>query len=218
MPADRSASCRKSTARCDRLAALSAPAKRPGGRSAKIRRTVLDAALDELVERGYEGLSLSSISRRAEVDRVTLYRRWGTVDAILADALGDVGPSSVGELPDTGSFRGDLRLLLETAAVALATPRTFAITRALNAATAPELSRIRSEVWTQRETVLGEIIGRAVDRGETQAPHFSLERLADILFGASQFRLVVRRADPHPADLDHYVELLSVLVLGEPVG
>ena len=193
---------------------MSEPAKRPGGRSAKIRRTVLDAALDELVDRGYEGLSLSSISRRAEVDRVTLYRRWGTVDAILADALGDVGPSSVSELPDTGSFRGDLRLLLQTAAAAFATPQTFAITRALNVATAPELSRIRSEVWAQREAVLGEIIGRAVDRGEIQAPQFPLERLADVLFGASQFRLMVRRVDAHPDDVDHYVDLLSALVLG----
>src|SRR6266511_5046821 len=83
------------------------PARRPGGRSARVRSDAIAATLAELAERGYAALSLESIARRAGVHKTTLYRRWGTREELVLEAM----LARAGEhisVPDTGSLRGDL--------------------------------------------------------------------------------------------------------------
>ena len=43
---------------------------RPGGRTARVRESVLRAAGDALVEQGFDGLDLADVARRAEVGDV----------------------------------------------------------------------------------------------------------------------------------------------------
>jgi len=70
---------------------------------------VLRAAGDALAERGFVNLDLGDLARRAEVGRTTVYRRWGTVTAVLTDLLLEMAVESVPRA-DTGSLEGDLRV------------------------------------------------------------------------------------------------------------
>lgn len=83
------------------------PLERPGGRTARVRRAVLDAAAGMLTEQGFHRLDLAEVARRAEVGKTTVYRRWGTVPALVTDLLSDMAEQSVPR-SDTGSLAGDL--------------------------------------------------------------------------------------------------------------
>ena len=86
--------------------------RRPGGRSARIRQAVLDAAFAELGEKGYGGLSIEAVALRSGVAKTTVYRRWPTRDELVADAL-DSRSDRNEPVPDTGSLRGDLKEFCE---------------------------------------------------------------------------------------------------------
>jgi AcrR family transcriptional regulator len=92
-----------------RLARYGRGVERPGGRTARVRASVLRAAGDALAERGFVNLDLGDLARRAEVGRTTVYRRWGTVTAVLTDLLLEMAVESVPRA-DTGSLEGDLRV------------------------------------------------------------------------------------------------------------
>lgn len=48
---------------------------------------ILDAAVDLLIERGPAGASIEAIARRAEVAKLTVYRRWKSREELLMAAL-----------------------------------------------------------------------------------------------------------------------------------
>ncbi|OBB21293.1 TetR family transcriptional regulator [Mycolicibacterium setense] len=83
-------------------------AERPGGRTAAVREAVLRATADLLIEAGLAGLELTAVAERAGVGKSTVYRRWGSVPALVADLLADMAEQSTPRA-DTGSLRGDLR-------------------------------------------------------------------------------------------------------------
>src|SRR5690349_18554003 len=83
------------------------PGRRPGGRTARVREAVLDATLAELAGRGYAGLTVEGVAARSGVHKTTVYRRWGGVEGLIADAL-DRGSRLPWPVPDTGTVRGDL--------------------------------------------------------------------------------------------------------------
>lgn len=106
---------------------------RPGGRTARVRAAVLRAAGDVLAEEGFAHLDLADVARRAGVGKTTVYRRWGTVTALVADLLGDMAEQSLPRA-DTGSVLGDLRANADLVRRTLADPRQGALFRAVIAA------------------------------------------------------------------------------------
>lgn len=108
-------------------------AVRPGGRTARVREAVLEAAADTLAERGFDGLDLGEIARIAGVGKTTLYRRWGTSGALAADLLHDMAERSLprsrnGDIDQ--DLRDNARLVLKT----LTDPRQGRLFKALIAA------------------------------------------------------------------------------------
>jgi len=89
---------------------------RPGGRTARVRTAVLRAAGDVLAEQGVDRLDLADVARRAEVGKTTVYRRWGSVTALVADLLVDMADQSLPR-QETGSLLGDLRGRVEAIAL-----------------------------------------------------------------------------------------------------
>src|SRR5580658_8453688 len=75
--------------------------RRPGGRSARNRAAVLDAAVELLAEASYDDLSMENIAARAGVHKTTVYRRWPTKADLVADAI-RARSQAVVPLPDTG--------------------------------------------------------------------------------------------------------------------
>jgi AcrR family transcriptional regulator len=108
---------------------------RPGGRTARVRAAVLRAAGDVLAEQGFDRLDLAEVARRAEVGKTTVYRRWGTVTALVADLLADMAEQSLPRTR-TGSVRDDLRANASLVQRTLADTRQGALFRAVIAAAA----------------------------------------------------------------------------------
>lgn len=140
---------------------------RPGGRTARVRAAVLDAAGDALAEQGFAHLDLADVARRAEVGRTTVYRRWGTVTGLVADLLTDMAESSLPR-SETGSLLGDLTANARLVQRTLADPRQGALFRAVIAAATcePRTAEALHRFYDVRVREWAPCVRQAVDRGE----------------------------------------------------
>jgi AcrR family transcriptional regulator len=62
---------------------------RPGGRTARTRAAVLQAVIDELTENGYADTTVERVAARAGIAKTTIYRRWRSLDRLLADLMAE---------------------------------------------------------------------------------------------------------------------------------
>ena len=168
--------------------------RRPGGRTARVSEPILNATLDELAEAGYAALTLDRVAVRAGVHRATVYRRWASKDALVADAVITAAARDVPQ-PDTGSLRGDLRELTHAIVANLTSPISRALLRTLvsESGRAPGIEAVATAFWEHRFALATEVVRRGVKRGELSPetdPEFLIETLVAPLFA---------RADHHEA-------------------
>jgi len=138
-----------------------------GGRSARVRRAVLKAVLDELSESGYRGLSVEAVARRAGVHKTTVYRQWPDLERLVADAVMERSSEEL-PVPDTGALRSDLVALATAIAGQLNQPHVAALIRML-VAEGPRLPTFRETArafWTARFERTAGVVRRAIERGE----------------------------------------------------
>ncbi|ART68629.1 TetR family transcriptional regulator [Mycobacterium dioxanotrophicus] len=145
-------------------------AERPGGRTAAVRDAVLSATADLLIEAGLEGLELTAVAERAGVGKSTVYRRWGTAPALVADLLVDMADQSLPRA-DTGSLRNDLWANAKLVRRTLNDPRQGNLFKAvIAAATCDQRTAAALQVFYDRR--IDEWAGcvtDAVERGEVPA-------------------------------------------------
>ncbi len=142
---------------------------RPGGRSARVRQSVLDATLTLLVERGLDRVTVADIAECAGVHETSIRRRWRTRENLICDALLNYSEVHL-PIPDTGSLRADLAEFASELAAYLTTPLGRALLHAM--ATTGEdaaLAEARRAFWQTRYELASAMIGRAVARGELPA-------------------------------------------------
>ena len=135
-----------------------------------MRAAAIAATLAELAETGYAALSLESVARRAGVHKTTLYRRWGTREELVLEAMLERAGEHI-SVPDTGSLRKDLLELARTAAANATTPEVAAMARAV-AAQSPHdsaLAAANHRFWDERLALDAAIVERAIERGEVAA-------------------------------------------------
>jgi AcrR family transcriptional regulator len=65
--------------------APSAPRPRGRPRRAAARQEIVDATLELLAERGFQGTTMDAIAARAGVGKNTIYRRWSSKEELIAD-------------------------------------------------------------------------------------------------------------------------------------
>ena len=183
------------------------PARRPGGRSARVRRDVLAATVDLLAERGIAGLTVEAIATRAGVNKTTIYRWWPSPIAVAVDAVGGVLEFAI-PIPDTGSLRGDLRRVIHDAHVFVTSPLGMAVVYVgLGAPDTPEIVTSVQTVWRNRFSLLNDIVRRAVNRGELP-PSTDSQLLLEQLIAPLYFRLFILRSKVTRPYLDHVVDHL----------
>jgi AcrR family transcriptional regulator len=179
-----------------------------GGRSARVRADAIAATLAELAERGYRALSLESVARRAGVHKTTLYRRWGTREELVLDAMLDRAGEHI-SVPDTGSLRDDLLELARTAAANAATPEVAAMARAV-AAESPHDGRLAAanrRFWAERLALDGVIVERAIERGEVAAGT-EPGRVIESVLGPIHLRLLLTGEPVDDAFLEDIVDVV----------
>lgn len=165
--------------------------RRPGGRTARTRAAVLDAVIEVLAESGYAGLTHEEVARRAGVHKTTVYRRWPTMLDLVAEATRARSEEAV-PVPDTGSLLGDLTALARSVAANLASELGGLTTRHLvaSAVGSPELAAGMHAFWAHRLGLTGEIVERAVARGEVAAA-VDVNLLLESLIGPLFVRLLL---------------------------
>ncbi|MEC4015862.1 TetR/AcrR family transcriptional regulator [Streptomyces sp. H27-D2] len=143
---------------------------RPGGRTARIRAAVRDAVIAGLSEHGYPGLSVEYVAERSGVHKTTLYRRWGGMEGLLADALVLAGEDDWTP-PDTGSFEGDLQALALEVVASFAGPAEAAAPTAFVAAAfqSERAAEALRAFYSERFTRCAAMVTRAITRGEAPA-------------------------------------------------
>ena len=172
---------------------------RPGGRSARVRQSVLDATLTLLAERGLDRLTIADIAESAGVHETSVRRRWHTRENLICDALLNYSEVHL-PIPDTGSLRGDLAAFASELATYLTTPLGRALLYAMTTTGEdPALSEARTAFWQTRYELASVMIERAVARGELPATVDS--RLAlEALIAPLNFRALVTD-EPTDGDL-----------------
>ena len=194
------------------------PRQRVGGRSARVRRAVIEAALVELAESGYGGLSVEAVARRAGVHKTTVYRQWPDRERLVTDALMQRRVEEFA-MPDTGALRSDLVTLALAIVAQLTQPHVTALIRMLVAEgpRLPAFRHIARSFWAARFERTGVVVRRAIDRGELP-PETDVPMVLESLIAPLYFRLLVTGGELSDEFVVGAVDrlLYGVLHMGRP--
>lgn len=163
---------------------------RTGGRSERVRTSVLDATAQVLAERGYDALRIDEVAVRAGVHKTTVYRRWPT-KADLVIAMADARSAERVPVPDLGSLEADLQAFASSiVANLLRDGATLARTVVAAAGVEPDLRVAAAAFWSRRFGLAAEMIERARDRGEV-APDTTADAVIEALIGPLFVRVLL---------------------------
>ena len=168
-----------------------------------MRAAVHHAVLELVDESGYGNFGVRDVALRAGVADSSIYRRWGSLDAVLTDVV----RSAQSPIPDTGSLEGDLRAYATQVARDITGPAGPAVLRlavALSAA-GPGGARLRDEFANVRYAELAAMLDRSRARGES-AP--AVLDVVDHILAPLYFRVVFGAEHLDPGYPDTLVDRL----------
>lgn len=139
------------------------PRRRPGGRNAAVRLAVAHAVLSFL-EQGQPDFSVADVAARAGVHRATVYRRWPTRAALLAEAL-SLQYSRI-TVPMTGDFVADLRTLSHRLAHYLAEPVLRTVNGMAIAGSEPGFGALVNTHWEPVKQRMTDLIEAGIRSGQ----------------------------------------------------
>ncbi|WP_433655236.1 TetR-like C-terminal domain-containing protein [Nocardia sp. CA-128927] len=164
--------------------AMRGPARRPGGRTARVRHRILEAAAALIAREGIGGLRYDQVAELADVNKASVYRNWPDRTTLIADALATFGADAA-PLHDSGDIDADLVDFLETGAAAMTSPQGRAMLSVVASAREnPELRAVVDEVFDRRQATLHDRLRTAIERGEL--PAVDLSFLGEMLTGPVQ--------------------------------
>jgi AcrR family transcriptional regulator len=146
-----------------------------GGRTRRrgtaLEAALLDAAWAELQAAGYQAMTMEAVADRAGTSRAVLYRRWPKRADLVVASLRRHRPLLSGEIPDTGSLRGDVVALLTRMSGRLVGtgPETIYGLLGDYLADAELFDRLRGDLLQIAAGVMTSILKRAADRGEARS-------------------------------------------------
>lgn len=181
------------------------PLQRPGGRSARVRSAVHAAALELMQTHSWEELSVPLVAEASGVHQATIYRRWGSMSALLNDVVNQWSATTA-SLPDTGSLPEDLHIYAAAVATSLRNGNIPLILRAVVMDIHPGERRQASPAYAERERQLQAMLDQAEQRGEpvptlaellelVVAPLYFYALFTEPLTDAAAARLVDRLLD-----------------------
>ncbi|MEU1551076.1 TetR/AcrR family transcriptional regulator, partial [Nocardia sp. NPDC005745] len=155
-------------------------ARRPGGRSARVRAAVHQAVTDLVVQRGYGNFTVGDVATHAGVADSSIYRRWGTLEALTTD-VAITWLTTNSPIPDTGSLDSDLRSYAAGVARDVTGPQGLAVLRLVISLSGGGTAgtEARDRFLAERARQLAEMLDRARSRGEN--PPEALDVLDHIL-------------------------------------
>ncbi|MEN3308994.1 MAG: hypothetical protein V7603_5196 [Micromonosporaceae bacterium] len=169
-------------------------------RGAALEEAILRAAVDEITESGYAGLTMDRVARRAGTNKNAIYRRWPDRLALGIAAYRQLATTI--QPPDTGDLRDDVLELLRRANRHWSSPLGTILRELLAAAgSARNLLARQPEQSTDAMTAAWLIIlGRAVARGEA-SPESLHPRVATVAMVLLRNEFVTRGVPTAPDEV-----------------
>ncbi|MFE0465171.1 TetR/AcrR family transcriptional regulator [Kitasatospora sp. NPDC058965] len=174
----------------------------------QVRSAVHQAVVDLLSAPDGGELTIPAIAQRAGVNHTSVYRRWGSREALLADVV-TTRLERDWPLQDTGTLRGDLTAWARAGVASIRTPEGRLLVRAvaLSMPSSADAQAERAQHFQRRIHSIERIRERAAARGEHPPP---LEQILDQLVAPLYIRAIFGIDPPATG----YPELLVDRLLG----
>jgi AcrR family transcriptional regulator len=171
-------------------------------------------AVQLLLERGFDGMTVDDVAEAAGVGKATIYRRWASKELLANDAMADLFDMEIPDA-DTGSIAGDLLEVYRTALAFANSERGLALIRlAVAEANRDQRSaQIYRDVLDRRIELTEAALDRARSRGEqirsTADPVLMVEWMA----GVFVVRALTGRPMPPPEDAERLADVTLRVIL-----
>jgi AcrR family transcriptional regulator len=182
-------------------------------RNPVVDQAILRAALELFIEHGVAGASIERIAKRAGVAKTSVYRRWSSREALLAQAI-EAARNAIGytvDLIDRTAPQDFVKLLVEACEVVGKPEIRTLMTRLIGSI--PDYPKL---IEVYRETYFlprRQAFDRALERVQAAgllAKDIDLEVLAEMIIGAVMYRLLMSSPGDNPLGelRDHMISLL----------
>ncbi len=168
-----------------------APTRKGRPRSDQAHRRILDAARELLSEDGFSDFRLEHVAARAGVGKATIYRRWGSKEALAQELLTELAAPHIA-VADSDSTREELLAAVVNPMRAVTDTPFGPVIRALlsQIAVNPTLGDpFRATVVQARRREVARLIARGIARGDLR-PDADADIATELLVGPVYFRLM----------------------------
>lgn len=161
-------------------------------RDPRADRAILEVTLDLIADVGVHEFRTEDVAALAGVGKGAIYRRYRSKDELVTAAVSALVSEEIA-VPDSGSIRADLVVLMQEAVELYRGSRAGRLMRNLVGAIAqnPQLARsVRDGFLAGRRGALTEVLRRGVERGDLR-PDLDVDLALDVLGGPLFYRLLV---------------------------
>jgi AcrR family transcriptional regulator len=176
-------------------------AQRPARRRGAALEAAIEAAVVGIViEQGAAAVTMEAVAARCGTSKPVLYRRWPDRAALLRDVLLRRATVAI-PVEDTGSYRGDMLMVLRSWAAVLTGPGAPVIRAVVTAMTQdPDfVTAFRGGVIGWRKEEMARLLARGVERGDVR-PDVPVDLLRELGQGVLWHRFLIT-GDPITDDV-----------------
>ena len=178
-------------------------------RGTLLEHAILSAAWEELQAVGYQSLSMDAVAARAGTSKAVLYRRWHNRAELVLSALRQHRPMLSGEVPDTGSLREDVLVVLRRASAGSAEVGMATLFGVFDELAANPEAVAYLYAWQVGAATMRAVLQAAAVRGEVRYEDIT-PRMATVPLDLARHELLLTRA-PVPDEV--LVEIVDEIFL-----
>ncbi|MEU3773432.1 TetR/AcrR family transcriptional regulator [Streptomyces sp. NPDC032472] len=200
---------------------MTAEVRRPAApagrrRGPELERAILDAALEQLGTAGWNALTMEGVAAGAHTGKAALYRRWSSKAELVAEVLRR-GLPPIGEIPDRGSVRDDLRLLCVRMRDVMRSPAGQALRAVLHECDPTHAERfidvIRAGLHQPAHRLIGDLLRRGVDRGDVR-PDATGPFVVDVIPAMLMYRAKMCGSEWPEGEIEEMIDRVMVPLIG----
>ncbi|WP_371479281.1 TetR/AcrR family transcriptional regulator [Kitasatospora sp. NBC_00315] len=173
---------------------VAGPARPVRRRGRELEEAIFEATLDHLTSGGYARLTMEGVATSARTGKAALYRRWASKMELVLDALDATLPPPA-EVPDLGSVRSELLLLIDRYLAAMESRAGGAMHALMNELDHGHSAQgqvfrdfVVDRVVIPTKTSTLAVLGRGVERGDVR-PGADNAMVADIAPAMLMYRV-----------------------------
>lgn len=176
-------------------------------------------AVQLLLERGFDGMTVDDVAEAAGVGKATIYRRWASKELLANDAMADLFNLEIPDA-DTGSIAGDLLEVYRTALLFANSERGLAVIRlAVAEANRDQRSaQIYRNVLDRRIELTEDALDRARSRGERVRSTADPVLMVEWMAGVFVVRALTGQPMPPPEDAERLADVTLRAILEDWSG